>query len=202
MHTKKGFYIVVAVGIIIIIICKNTLTSNEKNNENVKIDDYLAFELANNTLQAIKVEDFEKLQNYIHNEKGVVFAYATNIDSYSPVFLKKQIGEFGEDNNKYIWGIGTHSDDMLELTVNEYFEKYLYKEDYLNVEKISINNTIGTSNAIDNIEEVFPDCIYVEFYYEGTEEYGYLDWSSLKVVMEDYNGQLKVVGLINSYYIM
>lgn len=199
---KTKICIAVIITIIVIIVAKKDLINVEKNNENVETDNYLAFELANQTVQCIKDKDFMELQKYIHDEKGVVFAYATNIDSYSPVFSKKQVGEFGEDYNKYVWGSGTHSDELLELTSVEYFDKYLYKEDYLNVEKISVNNTIGTSNAVDNLEEIFNDCVYVEFYYEGTEKNGYLDWSSLKVVMEEYDGELKVVGLINSYYIM
>lgn len=198
MNTK--IYIGVIIAVIAVIIIKKDLVNSDS--DYIKSDDYLAFELANQTLECVKNEDFKNLEKYIHDEKGLVFAYATNIDSHSPVFLKNQVGEFGNDYNKYVWGIGTHSDELLELTVNEYFEKYLYSEDYLNVEKISINNTIGITNAIDNVEEVFPDCIYIEFYYEGTEEYDYLDWSSLKVVMEKYDGQLKVVGLVNSYYIM
>ena len=57
-----------------------------------------------------------------------------------------------------------------------------------------------TGNCPENAGELFPDGVFVEYHDPGTEEFDGLDWSSLKIVMEEYEGSLKVVAIVNSCY--
>ena len=64
----------------------------------------------------------------------------------------------------------------------------LEKYDYENVDKV-----------INNIKEAYPNGQFVEFHITGLEpKYEGIDWRSLKLVFEDVNGTLYLVGIIHS----
>lgn len=50
------------------------------------------------------------------------------------------------------------------------------------------------------MKEAFPKGFFVDFHDEGTESVGGLDWSSLKIVMEPYEGEYRVAAVIHSSY--
>ena len=57
----------------------------------------------------------------------------------------------------------------------------------------------AAGNALENVQEVFSDCRFVEYYYPGIRpENESFDWCALKVVLAPYNEEWYLVGLIHS----
>lgn len=159
-----------------------------------------AFETAVDVLTAIKNRDYLLLAEYAHPEKGIIFSPDPNVNyDEDTVFQAEEIRLF-ESDRIYDWGYYDASEIPLRLTANDYFSSYIYVEDFLNCHQIGINSIVKSGNCQENVTEVFPDGVYVDFHYEGTEEFELLDWESLKIVMEKYDGNFKVVAIINSQY--
>ena len=165
-----------------------------------ELESQVGFETAVYILEAIKDRDYELLSQYAHPEKGVLFVPYSYIDYQKNLMFKpKQIKNFSQDEEVYIWG-EIMSPDMIEMTIANYFDRFVYDKDYIFTEQIAINAIIGQGNSIENVEKVFENAIFVEFYDKGSVEYEGLDWSSLKIVMEKYNGEFKIVALIHASY--
>lgn len=66
---------------------------------------------------------------------------------------------------------------------------------------IGINNIIGKGNTTNNISEAYPQGQFVEFHFTGfNPEYAGIDWSSLRLVFEELDGTLYLVGIIHSQW--
>lgn len=160
----------------------------------------LAFETATDVLTVLKNRDYPALAGYAHPEKGIIFSPDAYVDyNEDSVFKAEQIEAFGTDTI-YDWGYYDVSNDPLKLTANEYFSHYVYNKEFLSCRQIGINSIIWSGNCPENTAEAFPNGIFVDFHDEGTEELDGIDWASLKIVMEYYNGTYKVVAIINSGY--
>lgn len=156
-------------------------------------------ELAYDVLQEIKEGDYKGLSEYVHPEYGVVFSpYATINLVTNKCFTASQVAAFGEDGTKYVWGLFDGSGEPIEMTPGEYFGRFVMDKDYTQVSHIGIDTIIRSGNALENIEEVFPNARYVDFHYEGSPENTGLDWSSLRLGFEDYNGKLRLTVILHS----
>ena len=163
--------------------------------------DGLAHEIAVKTMIAFESQNYKSLAEHIHPELGVVFAPYTFIDfEENIVFTSEQVQDFDNDRNVYNWGSHSISPISVELTVAEYIEQFVCDKNYLQSDQFAINNTIRNGNDMENFLDVFQNCFYVDFHNQGTEEYEFLDWSSVKIVMLKYEGTFKVVAVVRSCY--
>lgn len=164
---------------------------------------FMAFDISIKVLETIENKDYISFSKYIHKEKGVIFVPFSYIDyDVNLVFSPAMVKTFAEDNTIYDWGIYDQSPERIKLSVDDYFDQFVYDKKYIDTRTVSINYTIRRGNSIENIEEVFENCIYIDFYDGGSEECEGLDWSSLKIVMEKYNDTYEVVAVIHSCYTM
>ena len=57
---------------------------------------------------------------------------------------------------------------------------------------------IGQGNSINNIAQIYPSAVTVEYHFEGfEEEYAGLDWRSLRLVFEASGGTWYLVGIVH-----
>lgn len=160
-----------------------------------------AIKLAIDTLESIASRDYQKLAEYIHPEMGVIFVPYSYIDyEENLIFTCEQLKEVDVEKIRYTWGFYDQSPKKIELTFNEYIEQFVYDKDYLNVKQITIDATFREGNSVENVNEFFDGCIFVDFYDDGTVAYEGLDWSSLRIVTMKYENEFKVVAFIHSSY--
>jgi hypothetical protein len=89
----------------------------------------------------------------------------------------------------------------MKFTINDYFSKHLIRKDfYRNATKIGYNEVIGTGNSINNRNKIYPNTLQVEYYMDGSEKYGGMDWQSICLVFELYENQYYLVGIINNQW--
>ncbi len=171
-----------------------------KYNSEFSAEEQRAYDAALEVLQMLSSYDYRQLAEYAHPEKGILFSPDPYVDYHEdPVFTAAQIREF-ESESQYKWGYFCASEKLIEETAYDYFDDYVYTKNFLNCRQTSINKCYRTGNCPENAAEVFPDGVFVEFHDEGTEELGGLDWASLKIVMEEYEGSLRVVAVVHSSY--
>jgi len=157
--------------------------------------------LAYGVLENIRDNDFIALSQIAHPEYGVVFTpYATINLSTDRRFSAEQLAILNLDTHSYIWGVYNGSGEPIELTVAEYFNRFIPAGDYLDASVVGVNRIVKSGNALENITDVFPDVKFVDFHIPGgdrdtPDEYS---WSSLRLGFEEYESTLRLVVIVHS----
>lgn len=158
-------------------------------------------EYAENILTLLSAGDYASLGGVVHPEYGVVFSpYATIDLTANRRFTAAQVAEFDRDTQVYIWGIYDGGAEPIKLTPAEYFARFVWDADYLQADKVRINRVSAKGNALENIDEVFPNARYVDFYIAPTRGSDGTDWHSLRLVFEDFGGVLMLSAVVHSEY--
>lgn len=153
-------------------------------------------------IQAIALQDLEALSQYVHPEQGVRFSpypYVVTGEEGDLVFSSDALPALGEDPTVYHWGVSDGSGEPIELTFNEYWARFVYDADYRQPQWIGFDEPIGQGNTINNIPEVYPQGVMVEYHFEGFDpSFEGLDWRSLRLVLEEQDGAWYLVGIVHA----
>jgi len=155
---------------------------------------------ATEVTQILNRHDYEALASCIHPDKGVTFTpYATVDPDRDLCFTAAQVSSLETNRHTYVWGTDVTTGSPIELTMQDYFARYVCNADYSQAPQIGIDSVIATGNALENAAAAFPDGRFVEFYYPGlnSNKEGY-DWCALKLVFEAKDEQWYLVGIIHS----
>lgn len=157
---------------------------------------------ADKLLKAIKDKDAKTISAYVHPVKGLRFTPYTSVSEERDLTINKNdMVNFFEDGNLYVWGFYDGSGEEIELTPSQYYEKFIYTEDFINAPKVGYNEVLSGGNSVENQFEVYSNPIVVEYYIpEINPEYEGLDWQSLRLVFEEYEGSWKLVGIIHNQW--
>jgi len=155
----------------------------------------IALELAGH----MKNGDYEAVSEVVHPEYGVYFSPSAKVTlSSNKRFTTKEVAKFGSDDTNYVWGVESDIGSPIDITAADYFASYVFDSDYTSPAYIGVNNIVKSGNDLDNVKDVFPEAEFVDLYNPGTKEQEYADWSILRLVFEEYNGQYKLVAVIHS----
>ncbi|MBP3950453.1 hypothetical protein [Bacillus suaedae] len=158
-----------------------------------------AEELAAAAVNWLDSRDFETLSHHIHPEEGVRFSPYAYVDvDNDVVFTQEELRNIKNDSSTYLWGHWDGSGEPIEMTFDEYYERFIYDEEYVNAEEVGIDTRLGQGTTVDNSKEVYPDSKIIEYHFPGFEqEYEGLDWRSLRIVMETIDNQWYIKGFIH-----
>lgn len=146
--------------------------------------------LTDDIIKAIKGFDPKLLARYIHPTKGVGFSASAMISRSDPVFTQKQVSDFVSD----IWGIYSGSGDNMILSPKAYFTEVLYNRKF---EESPVRFNEVYDDFRGNHFLVYPNSVVVEYFYEGTKEWGFVDTAVLRIVFQQHDEQnWYVVGII------
>lgn len=170
-----------------------TATGNLSKEETFKV-------LNNEILSTLKSKDFRKFSNYIHPEKGVRFSmYGYTQPKTDKLFSKEEFVKYEPTNIKFTWGEKDGTGDPLVLSIKDYLNKWVFVKDFTKSE-YSENSIKAVGNSINNMKEIYPNSTFTENYIKGTEEYGEMDWNSLRFVFEELYGTYYLVAVINDQW--
>lgn len=179
-------------------------TQEEKSNEQEDLGEETvevvsAEEKANTVVQTLKEKDMSVFSDYVHPTKGVRFSPYSHVDKDKDlVFTAEDVKQLMTDETVYTWGVFDGSGEPIEMTFAAYYERFVYDEDYVNAEEVSVNEQLGQGNTIDNSQEVYPNAKVVEYHFSGFDpEYAGMDWRSLRVVLEHEGDEWFVVAIIH-----
>ncbi len=159
-------------------------------------------EHAKNVISALRNADFSQLSTYTHPEKGIRFSPYIYVQKDSHlVFKVDSIKNLLNDTKVYTWGTYDGSGFPIELTPKEYYDQFVYSRDFANVAKITYND-ISNYNT-QKILETYPQSTIVEYYYPGTDpKFEGMDWQSLRLVFEEFNGTWYLVGIVHDEWMI
>lgn len=159
-------------------------------------------DISNNVIKALDDKDMDTLSSFVHPIKGIRFTPYTYVSLDNDiVFSKDETKNFFENQNEYIWGVYDGKGDEIKLTPSDYFEKFVYSENFIDPEEIGYNTVLSSGNMLKNQFEVYENPIVVEYYFSGfNPEFQGIDWKSLRLVFEEYEGQWFLVGIIHNQW--
>lgn len=151
-------------------------------------------------LQSLKTKQYVRFATYIHPEKGVRFSmYAFVNPRKDKLFSKDEFLKYIDSDTKFTWGEKDGTGDPLVLSIKDYLQKWVFNKDFTGAD-YHFNDVKATGNSLNNLEELYPKCTFTENYLAGTEEYGGLDWNSLRLVFEESAGNNYLVAIINDQW--
>lgn len=147
-------------------------------------------------LSALKSKNYASFSSMVHPEKGVTFTPYSTVDIASnQVFRPIELSKLSENEGLYIWGAEPNGNTPIQLTIEDYLDRYVYNLDFISAPFIGVNKVLSSGNALENVTETYPDCEFVEFYIPVNNG---LDWSGLKLVFEYTEKDPLLVGIIHS----
>ena len=157
-------------------------------------------ESALSIMKNIKNRDYVSLAKWIHPVKGVTFTPYSSVKSGKDVTLKPDdIKNANTNASAYNWGTDAGKGDEISLPITAYFDRYVYDHDYLAAPEIGLNRILKEGNTSENVKTAYPNAQFVDFYFSSFEsQYEGMDWASLKLVLEEYQGNWTLVGMIHS----
>ena len=108
--------------------------------------------LSKEVLLVLKNKDYTAFAKYIHPEDGCLFSPYGYIDTVAArVISQANFVNLLNDGKKLNWGNYDGSGDAIELSLKQYFEKFVYNADFLYPEKFAINKMLGSGNSLNNL---------------------------------------------------
>lgn len=174
---------------------KKTIISPELAREIIR-------ETAEELMQAIKNRDGEKIAEFVHPVKGVRFTPYTYVSPEGDVvFSREEMKNFFADTDLYLWGYYDGIGSEIRLKPAEYYEEFIYSADFINAPEVGYNEVLSSGNMLENQFDVYDNPIIVEYYFPGfNPEYDGMDWRSLRLVFEEYEGNWKLTGIIHNQW--
>jgi Bacterial SH3 domain len=152
---------------------------------------------------AIQAADMKALSRMVHPEKGIRFSPYTHVQTEpgsdgDRAFSAAQIRDIAADRTVYHWGRYDGVGNPIDLTFAAYWDRFVYDADFSRPEIIGYDAPIGRGNTIDNIAEVHPEAITIEYHFSGFDPaFEGLDWRSLRLVVQELAGTWYLVGIVH-----
>lgn len=157
---------------------------------------------ANVIVEAIKNRNIDKWASFIHPGKGVRFSPYAHVNVQTDrVFSPTEFKKAWSTKEQYVWGAYDGTGDPIKLTVSQYYQKFIYDQDFANAPLIGYNTIVGRGNTLNNILQIYPQAEVVEYHFPGfKEEYQGMDWRSLWLVLERSGEDWYLVGIAHDQW--
>ena len=200
------YYYLLLISLLSITACSEDGTKNQQqNNDNQKAeepvpDSIVVLQLADDIVQALKKEDFQAIGDAVGNEGKVRFSPYAMVDSLQNSLSKIEF--YSSTSIEMAWGNFDGSGAPIQLSIDNYFKKFVYNQDYASDPSVQIayNRYIGSGNSINNLKEFYPNHHFVEYYYPGTAEKNQMDWSCLRLVFKKEGDAFLLVGIVHDQW--
>jgi hypothetical protein len=154
--------------------------------------------LSTEVINALKDQNMLALSGATHPTQGLRFTPYAYVQDTDLVFDAGQVAGLMSDTTKYTWGVFDGSGEPIEMTFPEYYARFIYDVDFANAPQVAVNQRLGMGNSIDNSSEFYPGAMIVEYYFPGIDpQYQGMDWRSLRLVFQEYEGIWYLVGIIH-----
>ena len=154
--------------------------------------------LADEVLELLNNEDFGALETYLHPQLGLTFTPYSTVGEEDRRILPEELSEAASSDALCVWGSYDGSGEDISLSFEDYWNRFVWNTDYANADTVSLNKFAVSGNAIENVREAYPDCLFIEYAINSTLGYDDgTDWSTLKLVFVRYEKQWYLTGLIH-----
>lgn len=156
---------------------------------------------ASHIIHLLSVEDYSALSNYISPADNLRVSPYQYVNISTDIILTPSDVANLASYPSTTWGNYDGSGNLINLSGIDYFNDFVYDEDYENAPYIGQNSILSSGNMINNITEVYPNDAFIEFYFDGFDPaYSGMDWTSLTLVMRNIGGQWYLIGLVHGQW--
>jgi hypothetical protein len=133
----------------------------------------------------IAERDISALARRVDPSRSLTFSPYPYIDLGTVVTLDREaLVEAWSQNQTFVWGRYDGTGEPIELQIRRYFEEFVYDRDFRTKPPTSADLVPSRGNTRENLQEVFPGTIAVEFHVQGSDpRFDGLDWASLLCVL-------------------
>ncbi|THF84090.1 hypothetical protein [Cohnella fermenti] len=134
---------------------------------------------ADEVIGALRDRDLARLASWTDSAHGLRFSPYPHMNDTDRVFQADRFPSF-KDDGALEWGSYDGSGEPIKLSFRDYFEKFVYDEDFADATAVSIAKLASSGNMTYNGEELYPGSSFVEYYFPGFDKKleGH-DWESL-----------------------
>jgi hypothetical protein len=158
-------------------------------------------EAAEMVINALAEKDLVAVAEVVHPEQGVRFSPYTYVEESHQVFTADELVDLPGSDVTYPWGHFDGTGDPIELTFDDYYQRFIYSADFANPEQMAVDEELGYSSMINNIADFYPGSSFVEYHFSGfVEDYGGMDWVSLRLVFTEEEGSWFLVGIVHDQW--
>lgn len=156
---------------------------------------------AKKVVESLRERDLKSLAEWIDPAQGLRFSPYSHIDSNTDLVFNADSLPTFKDSKKLQWGFEDGSGDPISLTFRDYYEKFVYNQDFADATNVSVNKILGTGNAEFNGMSVYPNASYVEFHFPGFDkQYDGMDWQSLVLVFLPGQDNWKLAAIVHGQW--
>jgi len=147
---------------------------------------------------ALQEAEYKSLEEIIHPQLCLRFSPYQYLRDTDQVFCPVDLLQARHSQDSLVWGNYDGSGEPILLTFQEYHNKFIYDEDFFQPEIVGFDQEVSQGNAINNIADVYPASVMVEYYFPGFDpQYGGMDWRSLRLVFVNQDGQWYLTALVH-----
>lgn len=157
-------------------------------------------------LNLIKLADFNRLNKYVHEYRGLQFSPYDDVYDGGPdvtTFSKKDINSFMTSNTKYNWGVYNGSGLDIKLTPKQYYNEFIYDIDFEEkADVVFIGDMESKAPESINIDlayifKAYPNSTIVHYYYRGSAENEFCDFKKLTLIFEKIEEKWFLIGIMH-----
>lgn len=154
--------------------------------------------ISHTALTNIQAKEYDNLQELVHPSYGLRFSPYGNLTKKDIVIDKENVSDFFKDSSIKSWGNYDGTSEKIELTPDEYYQKFIIDKDFSKAKKVSFNKKLGEGNTINNINDFYRNALFIEYHFPGFEpQYMGMDWVSLRLVFAPGNGEWYLVAIVH-----
>ncbi len=151
-------------------------------------------------IAALSKRDMAAVAEFVHPQQGLRFSPYTYVEEDHQIFMAETLTGLLDSEETYLWGHYDGTGDPIELTFAEYYEEFVYSSDFANPDQVAVNERLAQGNTLINIQEFYPGGSFVEYNILGTEEFGGMDWESLRLVFVQEGDSWMLVGMVHDQW--
>ncbi|HEY0970128.1 MAG TPA: hypothetical protein VGE02_04015 [Gemmatimonadales bacterium] len=159
---------------------------------------------ADKVVEAIARRDWGTVAAMAHPERGVRFSPYGHVetgDDCAVTLGREQLASLATDSTTRCWGHFDGTGEPITMTFPAYYERFVHDRDYEDASRGEPGERLGQGNTLSNIPAAFgSDATFVEYHVPGTEEYGGMDWGSLRLVFVPSGGEWRLVGVVHDQW--
>jgi uncharacterized protein YcfL len=157
--------------------------------------------VAKKVVESLRERDLKSLAEWIDPEQGLRFSPYSHMDTDTDLVFKSDTLPNFKDTKKLKWGLADGSGEPIAFSFRDYYEKFVYNQDFADATNVSVNKIIGTGNVKFNGTSVYPNASYVEYHFPGFDkQFNGMDWQSLVLVFLPHESDWKLVAIVHGQW--
>lgn len=166
---------------------------------------------ADGVLESLYDREWTRFADFVHPDRGVLFSPLAFVNRDEAIVLHRdQLEEPLLTDSTYVWGYEDGSGHEISATPAEFLKEHILDRDFRAARRGLRDEVIGIGNTINNVPGAFLErradaggefeVAFLEYHDPGTEAFGGMDWASLRLVFERFDGAWYLIGIVRDQW--